>query len=72
MYHHFQEFASHNDIQYIETSAKKGQNVEQAFMTLTAMVKDQYDSGVFTIADPPVKVSDDQNEHNSWLKTCTC
>ena len=58
---------------YIETSAKACTNVEQAFMTMTAEMKNKFDNGVFqkptktTIISGSKKV--DQSE-SSW--PCIC
>ena len=47
-----QEFANQNDMTYIETSAKTSTNVEQAFMTMTAEMKNKFDVGVYQKPTP--------------------
>ena len=56
-YVYFQEFANQNDLTYLETSAKTSTNVEQAFMTMTAEMKNKFDTGIHQ--NPrPVKLDD--------------
>ena len=44
----FQELADQQEMQYIETSAKTGTNVDVGFMTLTTKIKDNFDKGLIT------------------------
>lgn len=39
-------------MKYIETSAKTSAYVEQAFMTMTAEIKNKFDTGVFEKPSP--------------------
>lgn len=50
---HLQEYADHLKIPFIETSAKNALNVEQAFMTMAAEIKNR--------VGPPSSVGDNSN-----------
>lgn len=68
-----QEFANTMGMPYLETSAKTATNVEQAFMTLTAEMKNMFDSGAFKKPIiPPIKIKDGHDVTGKNWFPCTC
>lgn len=63
------EFAKQNEMPYLETSAKNSTNVEQAFMTMTAEMKNKFDTGVYQKPTTTRLPPGHQVEQSGW---CNC
>ncbi|WAR19570.1 YPTC1-like protein [Mya arenaria] len=57
---------------YLETSARTSTNVEQAFLTMTADMKQAFDKGGFTRRTDPVKLSDGKPMSTGTFWECSC
>lgn len=57
IFYHIQEYADQLGIPFLETSAKNATNVEQAFMTMAAEIKNRMGPVTTAESKPSVKIN---------------
>ena len=78
-YEEAKDFATENNLEFIECSAKNGLNVEEAFLSTAKIIIDKVKCGVITTSDPDSGVQFPKeltNRHNQPIKhspnQCSC